>query len=838
MRWKSASRNAGMMLLVSTCLLLSTVLTPQVAEAKVKKNLTVNNTINQFTEGTFQRAEMTTYESTSGSAAALDDKGGVQVTPISIFKFQENASAHSLPRNLARMGIAVVGTRIFVIGGIAHVNGSSTYETTAEVYSAEVATTATANQAIGEFTSDWVAEPSLPAVVSSGDTGFTDPTAVVNSPAVVTATAGGKSYIYVIGGNTRIGESGRDFSSYAVRRATIGSNGRISTWESLSNATIPLINQLSGLQGASAVTSTINGTTYVYLIGGLQRYRVDQNMVESGSKAVFWAKVDSSTGKLVKPSNPSQEGWDRGADLDLRDDSGVDAAGLWDAAAVSGAYDVTNNLYGGRAIYVFGGQTVSNNFPGNPGAAYNAEVYQILPSATGSPDSGDWTSGTLPSARVGLGAVTFGGKNYLPGGAVVDGSALNPQNDMLMSIVNDFLELPPLSENGSNFLADEDAFATARAFHGTALVKVGESAYVYVLGGQSTADGNNPVYTSDIRYGKIGGEQKQLVGYPRDGWYYSNVVDFNFSNAEVQNIRWGTYFSDPNNGDIEISYRVANANTCSDPGWTFNDWKPIDGNSGSSFSQEGANEVTLDTAEGRCFQYRARLVSLKNEPEYSAALGASTPTLLYLSLLILLPGSPDIRADLDKKDIEAVFNADKQLIGFNVRIRNHNDKEDLPVNGGYEPTQNADSDGSVGSFFVDIFIYKDQEPSSPPTIPVQSDTHDIGCTTIPTSRMTANQTYQILSWADITTDPNCTSNNLNLLSYFAKNGRGTYYVYLVVDSYCDDTSGNGIANGCIDETDALNGESNNVIKYSFTLNPTDPEIPVVSYDLSLPMISK
>src|SRR5262249_55826912 len=150
----------------------------------------------------------------------------------------------------------------------------------------------------GSFIEDWQAEPSLPAVKHSDRTGFDGTIAAVNSATVTSvATGNGGGYIYVIGGN--VSTSAGDFSSYAVRIGTVGTNGRISSWASgpsLPGPTPdnPTFLQL-GIQSAVATSFTVGGSTYIYVIGGMRRYRSGSGGniqdVSEGLKTVYYAKV-------------------------------------------------------------------------------------------------------------------------------------------------------------------------------------------------------------------------------------------------------------------------------------------------------------------------------------------------------------------------------------------------------------------------------------------------------------------------------------------------------------------------------------------------------------------
>src|SRR5258706_8735991 len=96
---------------------------------------------------------------------------------------------------------------------------------------------------------------------------------------------------------------------------------------------------MNGLQSSWALAFTYASGIYLYLIGGLERFLNGGIVQEVGSKQVYYAKVRSSDGMLVKPSTGAV-GWDTLAPLPIptqADVSGIDSAlaGLWDATAVA-----------------------------------------------------------------------------------------------------------------------------------------------------------------------------------------------------------------------------------------------------------------------------------------------------------------------------------------------------------------------------------------------------------------------------------------------------------------------------------------------------------------------
>jgi hypothetical protein len=142
-------------------------------------------------------------------------------------------------------------TYLYIIGGYIN-NGSSTGNTI--VYKSTVDSSGN----IGSFT-------------SSGQTQLPVGTAI-NTAAI--GTAGGNTYIYKIGGYSGIG--GYQSSVY---KAQLDSSGNVGAWSGMTSlpATIGY---------ASAASVTINGQTYIYLVGGIDG--------SNGLATVYKATLDSS----------------------------------------------------------------------------------------------------------------------------------------------------------------------------------------------------------------------------------------------------------------------------------------------------------------------------------------------------------------------------------------------------------------------------------------------------------------------------------------------------------------------------------------------------------------
>ena len=103
----------------------------------------------------------------------------------------------------------------------------------------------------------------------------------------VTATINGSNYIYVLGGSTNGTTSG---VQSAVYKATIDSSGNIGTLSMTNQGQLP-----QAMYAHSAVTSTINGITYIYIVGG----RSSSAFLSTVYKAVINSSGDIGTFSTV-----------------------------------------------------------------------------------------------------------------------------------------------------------------------------------------------------------------------------------------------------------------------------------------------------------------------------------------------------------------------------------------------------------------------------------------------------------------------------------------------------------------------------------------------------------
>lgn len=824
-----ASRPLAGLLLILAVALLFGALPPRPAEAG-STTRAVDNTVAEFTLGQFQRAGLTAASKAVAGGRPADRPGAVQLGPLGLLKNWTGSSLAQLPKPLRQHASTVVGTRIYVLGGVSPGSGNAP-EYQAKVYSAAVDLTT------GGIPSNpgWQEEPELNlAPIQDRPQGLTplQPNKYVASSAVASVfTPGVGGFIYLIGGETpQSGPSSINIlSTHAVRYARVDGNGRIVTttgWQTLTGAQLPPDPAATlgfGLTGVRAVTITTAGRTFIYLFGGLKVFPQGASIVSQGSARVLRAEVRSD-GKLVKPGT-SQEGWE---DINKSIPKGTtDSEGFWDGVAVGDFFPAAGPA-GSRAIYLIGGYDKVNV---GPPVSFRRSPYVFRLPINADGSAGNWfpdsTPFLLPKPRVGHAGVLFRGNFYISGG--LEDTFNAPSEKVLTSYVQDDLTLPdldddPLSPPSSNFLENTALSSFPRSSHASVVVPAGSSspnsAFVYVIGGQGGQSGEQ-FGTSTVIFAKIGGgEDIQSGGYALSGWYYSRPFQITFRQAEVQQVRWTTAITRTlSNLDIGIDYRVSGTD-CGTPSWgSWSELDGVDGNPLQGFrSLDGVNAQDVAAITGvRCFQYRARL---------STGDRTVTPLLLNLGIRIYTPGNPDIfqvenpatGGRVDRR------NGQGKLVGFDVTLKNQ-DTAASP-NGDPPTTLDADFDEPGGGFFVDLFIYGPAATApnpAAPTIPTnESDSNNKAYALINKTEMGADALKSVVDWCVQNGAQTCTK--FDPLAYFEEAGPGWYTVFVVVDATDDHLTNPANPQGAyVDETDdgELSGEQNNVRKFSFRLLPGD-----------------
>ncbi len=816
-------------LLLCLLALLLSMVPVRNAQAAINKTLSVENSLGDFSRGSFLRASLAAISSPL-STKIPDQLGALQISPVGVIK-NWRTSPVELPVPLQRMGTAVYGNRMYVIGG--QTPNNQVFDNTAKVWSHTVSTENGAF--LGE---EWQAEPDLPALVSRRDDTTTH--AALSAPAVtlVDLPGAGGVYLYVIGGNITVGTI--SFSSFAVRRATLDGNGRISSWSEVARIPGPADNQTfgqNGIEAASAVTYQVGGKTFIYLLGGQEAFYTGgggggQTRVARPSQRVFYTEVGPD-GNLYKPeSNRQTQGWTQLTNAsipDLTDSGSADGSiGLLDATAVLSEFE-TGDASRANSLFLIGGQrNVSQTNP-----IYSALVRQ----AEVKPDGTlQWTGVpmTMATPRSGMAGSVFRGSLYVTGGRI--STSPDPTKTIQTSAVANDLSLDSYGDN-TNFLPSE-TIPEERMWHGSQIVgNSSGTGFLYVMGGrgatQAGPGGEANAISRKIFFAKLGADEDKSQGLSRDARYYSAVYPIVFEGAEVKEINWTATMSTSTNMDVVISYRTSNANNCSNPGWDETDWGPdlVSTEAASANpdhnSTNGVNSFPINQTEiARCFQYRVALVA-----GLTGQTATFSPSLLNLGIIVRVPGSPDLKVKANSASDPDAFkerrNQDGAFTGLNVTLTNKNDQPNPPDN----KTQNADAEES-GTFFVDLYMYKPGEADVAPTLPPGSGGPDpIGCVQLNKSVLPAEADFEIGQW--FVSDATCQGTPVDVRDIVRVGGKGTYVVYVVVDSAC---FGGSNDYGCVSEKDALNGEGNNISRLEFTITGDGPI--VGNDDIYLPVIRR
>jgi hypothetical protein len=835
-------RIRGLLLLGICLLVLSTLPVAPVAAAKITKKL--DDKLPEFTRGTLQRTSLSNYKS---PLFPSDSKGAVQLIPVGVVKDWQRLGVR-LDKQLRDLGAATIGNTIFALGGLASLNHVD-QGPTAEVWSVRIDPTTGA-----PTTTAWFNETlDLPSVQHTNVALYSQPVAERSSMAVTSVETGPDSgYIYVIGGRAQPPGATQPISSYAVSIATV-SSGHITGWTSSNTTNLAALRipadghtptwGVNGLQLASVVSHKIGSNTYVYLIGGLERFFNGGVIQEVGSNQVYYARVRTSDGVLVKPSSGAV-GWEALAPLPLPTTSdnpqiNPDVVGLWDATAMVGQFEFgdANGVPNKKdVLYVTGGQYQSQQGNGTTPDLYSSAIYRAF---IGSDGKLTWTSaaganqwqGTLPSARVGMGGLEVNGKLYLTGGRKVQGGAQQePEAAVLTSIVQDDFKLLEGGTGGSNFIYQDGVLGSPnapRTHHGSVKIQIPVTdqdavapAYVYVVAGQGTAADGSDQGSDTLIYAKVGGdEETSTVGFAPSGWYYSTIQETNrsFTGEQVQEIDWTTLMTDTAAMDIEMQYRTSIDNECDNPvALNSATWQDMDGfQNNPKRSRTGANAHLLGVPPPtHCFQYRAKLVN------GTSGIQKSTPLLLNVSIQVIIPGSPDLQV----QTLTATRNLKGDFTGLNVELLNH--YTDTSADHRY-PTQPVDVDQTGGSFFVDLFVFGPGQTPVKPTPPWQTNPiGDKACATVSKGQMPVDASVSIPRWYKISSGT-CEQDPIDMITLFPQ--PGNYVVYVVVDSY--DCSTTDTMKGCVDES-SPGAEDNNVKQLNVT-------IAKVGYpDVSLPFVAR
>lgn len=708
---RPTSRAIRTLLFFALCAALIGALPAAPAQAAIDYPLPVDDTTAEFGDVGASFLLSSLVEQT-GEPTNPNQQGGVQLAPIGTLDWKGTADNIPQPRNEIRA--VAIGKYIFAIGGFA----SNTFFDT--VYRGEV------DQATGSIT--WTTEAqSLPAVQHStangaagNFTGASSGRSNIAVAALVTDAAAGNGLIYVIGGSVRTSTNAQTISSRSVLAGVV-QGGDLVEWrkvgdgesdvsqpgvdgllpQSYPDALNAFHNQRRGVDGASAFIATVGGSTYLYVVGGrtIGPNNTGTSFISNGiTRRIVYARIDStSTGDLTWVSNGSA-----GTYFDIPNTFGEQgfANGALVAGQFAGADGQTQT-----AFFYTGGQTSAGATP-----SYTSRVIKGAIGSDGavtfegSAGSGD---GALLDARNNHGAVLWDNAIYtLAGKESTSAPTVNPES--MVSAVNEQRVLST-QPSGGNFqrLSDPGGTAPPQRYAGGYVVVPSATprvSYVYYIGGT-----NGSAESAEVNRATIG-EPPTTPNYPADGWYFSAPfpIALGGSAVRVKTVKWQGKDVTASGGDLLVSYRTSAKADCStlltdpaseQPSWTDTLDAVVASGEGAGvapYSRDGANEVTLASEPANCFQYRVKL--------QRGADPTRTPSLIRLSIVVLRPGSADLK--FVGSGIEPRTENNK-LTDLWISITNKNDFE--------TPTLPADY-GEQGSFTLDLFIFPaGVSPDVPPT---------------------------------------------------------------------------------------------------------------------------
>jgi len=220
-------------------------------QAQLPQGLTVHSTVTAIIGGTVYIYVLGGYSSSGGGYQSTVYKGTIDSNgDVGTFDTTNQGQLPQTLDNHTTVTATISGTTyIYVLGGYSSSGGSDQ----STVYKAPI----DGSGNIGVF--DTSNQGQLPQALDSLTT--------------VTATAGGTTYIYVLGGYNNGDQS-------TVYKATIDSNGDIGTFDTTNQGQLPQV-----LDSHTTVTATADGTTYIYVLGGYNG---------SGQSTVYKAPIDGS----------------------------------------------------------------------------------------------------------------------------------------------------------------------------------------------------------------------------------------------------------------------------------------------------------------------------------------------------------------------------------------------------------------------------------------------------------------------------------------------------------------------------------------------------------------
>ncbi|NTU79808.1 MAG: hypothetical protein HGA45_10465 [Chloroflexales bacterium] len=789
-------RHVRRLSLLALALMLLTALSGMaipVVAAVIPKSL--DNTQADFAQGDFQR---TAISAGTSDAVPLDEDGTLQLAAVGQLR-KWDVILPDLPVPLGYAGVTTIGKRLYTVAGATSGTGQ---QFTNSVF------WATVDQQSGSFQNHgltvdppeydladdvWINDP-LPRVeafMSSAPKAECTTEKILSrrGPAVASFVTGtGTDYIYVIGGGfvpsfTPLCDRSI-LASPAVQVGAVNTTSGDITWskdaeqqnnylpspnlprlddETWETAThIGLEAESLGVEGAAAVIMrTSNGTAYLYVIGGVSAYVDDNGSGSLVTPAVFYTRLNPSTGGFVNPVGGSGTPWARAANVPLNvvygsatlpGDIGIyNHTAIVSRATVGAGTGTTIK----EAIYVTGGFITR---PSAPSAA-NSFVFRatFTNEATGAIE---WKTALNPprtenvstdgQGRGGAAGFAYGSKLYVIGGVPNGTGGTAPLGTITSGVHDDNMNMLPLFGStqspeyfvGGTGAAVIDPNPTYGLGAGVipATARPGETlqhtAWGYAVGGF----GQNGAATERIFRGKIGGPgETDATKRAPEGWYYSRFFDIQLdgdggtrTEARVVSINWYTDIdrASNTNADLYIEFRRTKLAPCNEAAFANSEWQRLDGNvadqSFYSLSGTQQNRVLLSDIistpserNARCLQYRVYMTQngstggVPNPPGNNAL----TPRLFKVEVETTKPGDTDLK--LAAFEIGANSNGQFSSSTFDLRIINLNNTvaDTVEVPGGNFPV-------------VLCVAFSETDPNVPltvPTLPITGDDDRVDC---------------------------------------------------------------------------------------------------------------
>lgn len=736
----------------------------------------LDNTASEFASGNgvlLQRVAL----SNDSSSLEGDLPGALVLAPLGQMKDWRLASG-DLPEARQNHAVVALGRHIFAIAGAGAASGdnennqsrsNSAYWASVNPRNGVIELPANNGQSWGNtplaegrlFARPATGTPCLDAVIN----GSNRTEAAAAGLLTATTPVAGQTYenasgfLYVIGGSIDSFDSCGTI--YGTPQVQIGRvvNGVLQGWTTTPANDLPLIpgTSIPGIRGASAVVVQRGNSAFLYLIGG----RTSTNTL---SQAVFYTRLNPSTGALERPDGTAGSPWKQDTQLLPLPPS---VSGLHRHAAVSvrgtTALGAVND-----GIFVAGGCTNT----GSTCTTVNTNLYLARVQANGSLE---WTAtpglaneSDPPSApreavtliregMINMAGFSHGGQIYFLGGRAVAGTT---DQSVLAASYNGNLDLLKLSYSSTS--AEKSYFVNngspgvpdllRRSSLGVAVVPAAPPQPGEPGAGEETnaawalaIGGRNPegLSLSDSYRTTLGGDASNVSLRASEGWYYSQYHNVRLSNddgvedvALVLAINWATTITRGSNqqADIELEFRTSR-DLCSNP-FAFDEatWRKLDGDPTTNFFSQpdtNTNSVRLSEAfgtepeaafEASCVQYRAFLTQngvSNGRPNAPADAGAS-PRLLNVSLLRTFPSNRDLF--IESFAITQSVQSPRKVSNFDLRIAN------LSPDGPEQTAQTAGVDEFPVVLCVAYAPLSSPQPTlNVPQLPVNDGTNRVGC---------------------------------------------------------------------------------------------------------------